>query len=155
MHVDEIMNCDVECCGPETNLAAAATMMWDGDYGALPVVHADRQVIGMVTDRDIAMAAATKHRPISAITVRETITGKVYSSHQFDDVHRVLERMAREKIHRVPVVDEQGRLQGIVAMNDFIRAAEEGVGTQVPVLSYEDVTRTLKAISAHRMLGGI
>jgi CBS domain-containing protein len=70
-----------------------------------------------------------------------------------DDVHTALDIMKRERVRRLPVVDEDGILQGIVAMNDFILAVGEDKNTAD--LSCEDVMRALKAISAHRVLVGI
>ena len=68
MTVEEIMTRDVQCCGPETNLAAAAKMMWDHDCGVLPILNVQGQVMGMITDRDICMAASTTNRVPSAVT---------------------------------------------------------------------------------------
>jgi CBS domain-containing protein len=155
MKVQDIMTGDVQCCGPDTNLAAAAKMMWDSDCGALPVLNVQGQVMGMITDRDICMAAATKNNPASDITVWETVSGKAYTCHLSDDVHTALDIMKREKVRRLPVVDEDGVLQGIVAMNDFVLLAGEAKGGKAPGLSYEDVVRTMKVISAHRVLVGI
>ena len=155
MNVQDIMTSDVQCCGPDTNLAAAAKMMWDSDCGALPVLNVQGQVMGMITDRDICMAAATKNKPAWDITVWETVSGKVYTCHMSDDVHTALDIMKREKVRRLPVVDEDGILQGIVAINDFVLLAGEAKGGKAPALSYEDVVRTMKAISAHRVLVGI
>jgi CBS domain-containing protein len=129
--------------------------MWDSDCGALPVLNVQGQVMGMITDRDICMAAATKNKPASDITVWETVSGKVYTCHMSDDVRTALDIMKREKVRRLPVVDEDGVLQGIVAMNDFVLLAGETKGGKAPALSYEDVVRTMKAISAHRVLVGI
>jgi len=155
MKVQDIMTSDVQCCGPDTNLAAAAKMMWDSDCGALPVLNVQGQVMGMITDRDICMAAATKNKPAWDITVWETVSGKFYTCHMSDDVHTALDIMKREKVRRLPVVDEDGVLQGIVAMNDFVLLAGEAKGGKAPALSYEDVVRTMKTISAHRVLVGI
>src|ERR1043165_922561 len=118
MKIQEIMTADVRCCGPDTNLAVAAKMMWDSDCGALPVLNVDGHVIGMITDRDICMASAT--------TGWETVSGKnVYSCILSDDVHTALDIMKRERVRRLPVLDEEGLLQGIVAMNDFVLLAGE------------------------------
>ncbi len=155
MIVQDIMTSDVQCCGPDTNLAAAAKMMWDSDCGALPVLNVQGQVMGMITDRDICMATATKNRTPSEITVWETVSGKAYTCQMSDDVHTALDVMKRERVRRLPVVDEEGVLQGIVAINDFILIAGEAKGGRAPAVSYEDVVKTLKAISAHRILVGI
>ena len=155
MNVQDIMTSDVQCCGPDTNLAAAAKMMWDSDCGALPVLNTNGQVLGMITDRDICMATATKNRPPSEITVWETTSGKAYTCRATDDVHTALDTMKRERVRRLPVVDDDGGVQGIIAMNDFLLAAQEAKGRSLPAVSYEDVVHALKAISAHRMLVGI
>jgi CBS-domain-containing membrane protein len=62
--------------------------------------------------------------------------------------------MKRERVRRLPVVDEEGVFQGIIAMNDVLLAAQEAKGRNAPAVSYEDVVRTMKAISAHRILVG-
>ena len=155
MKVQDIMTSDVQCCGPDTNLAAAAKMMWDSDCGALPVLNVQGQVMSMITDRDICMATATKNKPASDITVWETVSGKAYTCCMSDAAHTALDIMKRERVRRLPVVDEEGMLQGIVAMNDFVLLAGEAKGGKAPALSYEDVVRTMKAISAHRVLVGI
>jgi CBS domain-containing protein len=72
-----------------------------------------------------------------------------------DDVHTALDIMKRERVRRLPVVDEDGVLQGIIAMNDFLLLAGEAKGGKVPGISYEDVVRAMKAISTHRVLVGI
>jgi CBS domain-containing protein len=151
MKVQDIMTSDVQCCGPDTNLAIAAKMMWDSDCGALPVLNVEGKVLGMITDRDICMAAATKNKPPSEITVWETTSGKTFTCRPTDDVHTALDIMKRERVRRLPVVDEDGILQGIVAMNDFVLVAQEAKGKSVPAVSYEDVVHTMKAISAHRV----
>jgi CBS domain-containing protein len=76
MKVSEVMTKNVQFCTPETNLAAAAMQMWNGDCGALPVVDDDGSVIGMITDRDICIAAATKHQGVADIKVGEVPTGQ-------------------------------------------------------------------------------
>ncbi len=154
MKVQDIMTSDAQCCGPDTSLAAAVKMMWDSDCGALPVLNTQGLVMGMITDRDICMAAATKNKPPSEITVWETTSGKVYTCLPTDDVHTALDIMKRERVRRLPVVDEEGVFQGVIAMNDFLLSAQEAKGRSIPAVSYDDVVHTMKAISAHRILVG-
>jgi CBS domain-containing protein len=155
MRIEEIMTRDVQCCAPDTNLAAAAKMMWDSDCGILPVLDIQGRVLGMITDRDICMAVTTKNRLAGEITVWETISGKAHMCRTSDDVHTALDIMKRERVHRLPVVDDEGVVQGLVAMNDFILLAGDSKGGKVAGISCEDVVRALKAISAHRVLVGI
>ncbi len=155
MKIKELMTSPVQTCEPATNLAAAAAMMWDSDCGALPVVDHDGKAIGVITDRDICMAVATKRRVASELTVWETITGKVHTCTADDEAKDALHLMQRERVRRLPVVDQNGVLQGMVAMNDFVLHAEEPKGKREPELSYHDVMEAMKAISAHRILVGI
>lgn len=154
MKVHEIMAREVQCCSPHTNLAAAAKMMWDSDCGVLPVLNVEGNVLGVITDRDICMAVGTKNKPASEITVWETVSGKAFTCHALDDVHTALDIMKRHEVRRLPVVDESGILQGMISMNDLVLHAED-TKSRVPTLSYEDVVKALKAISAHRVLVGI
>jgi CBS domain-containing protein len=150
MQVQDVMNTHVQSCQPTTNLAAAAGVMWDHDCGVLPVVDDAGQVIGMITDRDIAIAVATKGRPAGEIAVRDVISDTVYSCAPEDDVHAALKTMRHEKVRRLPVVNAEGRLQGILCLNDIALRAEEAHGRQVPALSYGDAMSTLKALCEHR-----
>jgi CBS domain-containing protein len=155
MKVQDIMTREVQCCGPDTNLAAAAKMMWDSDCGVLPILNVQGQVLGVITDRDICMAASTKDRIPSAITVWEASSGKAITCHHDDDIRTALDLMERGKVRRLPVVDEDGILQGMLSMNDLVLAAGERRGRRSPELSAEDVMSTLKAVCAHRALVGI
>jgi CBS domain-containing protein len=119
MKVRDIMTTDVGCCHPDSNVAEAARIMWDRDCGVVPVVANEGQVVGMITDRDICMAVAMKGRAADRIAVREVSAGTVYSCRPDDDVSRVLETMKANQVRRVPVVDETGRLKGIVSLNDL------------------------------------
>lgn len=145
MKVDEVMTRDVQSCKPDTNLAAAAMRMWDGDFGTLPVVDDAGKVLGMITDRDICIAAATRHKDPASLMAGEVVTGQLHSCNAGTDVRDALETFRRARVRRLPVVDDQGILQGILSMNDIVLHATEsekkGKG-----LSYTDVVNTFKAI---------
>jgi len=151
MKVRDIMTSDVQSCRPDTNLAAVAKLMWDTDCGVLPVLNDQGEVFGMITDRDICMACATKNRAPSEITVGETVSGKTFGCKMSDEVHTAMEIMKREQVRRLPVVDEEGSLQGIISMNDLILLVGETQAGKAPAISCQDVARTLRAISAHRI----
>ncbi|HZS06515.1 MAG TPA: CBS domain-containing protein [Blastocatellia bacterium] len=152
MKVQDVMTSNVKACRPETNLAAAATVMWEEDIGVLPVVTDEGKVVGMITDRDIAIAVGTRGCPAAGIAVSEVITGKVYSGHLHDDIHSALKTMRHWKARRLPVVNDDGLLQGILCLNDLVLRAEEKKGGRAPELSYEDAMSTMKAICEHRPL---
>jgi CBS domain-containing protein len=151
MNVQEMMTRNVQTCGLDTNLASVAKIMWDTDCGVLPVVNGEGQVLGMITDRDICMACATKNRTPSELTAFDAVSGKTYRCKASDDIHTAMDVMKREQVRRLPVVDDEGVLQGVISMNDFILLAGE---TKAPAISFQDVARALQAISAHRVLVG-
>lgn len=148
MNVSDVMTTAVASCAPETNLAAAAMMMWDADCGMLPVIHEDGRVIGVVTDRDITMAVATKSSPASQILVREVLSGRLFGCSGADDLRAALAIMETEKIRRLPVLNADGRLQGMLSINDVILHAEPGSDLAAHLI------RTLKSICGRHALVG-
>ena len=146
MKVQDVMTSQVKSCRPEINLAAAAGMMWDNNCGTLPVVNEQGQVMGMVTDRDIAIAVATKGRLAAEIPVGEVISGKVTACALDEDIKSALKKMGQERVRRVPVVNREGHLQGILSLDDAAIHAQEDKRGRVSSLSYEDVMSTYKAI---------
>jgi CBS domain-containing protein len=146
MKVRDLMTTDVKYCNSDTNLAAAVSRMWEGDCGALPVVDDDGKFIGMITDRDICMAVATRPRLASDILVGEVTSGAIYVCHPTDEVQFALKTMQKEKVRRLPVVNDKGILQGILSTNDIILHTEEGGDKGI----HEDVLSTQKAICEHR-----
>lgn len=148
MKVQDVMTQKVRTCQPETNLAEAAMEMWKGDCGILPVVAEGGKVVGMITDRDICMAAATKHRDVATIRVKEVTSGKVYGCSPETDIHEALAIMQQRQVRRLPILDaETGELSGIVSMNDVALKAQSGARAE---LSAEDVESTMRGICAHR-----
>jgi predicted transcriptional regulator len=141
---------DVAICGPETDLAEAARTMRENDCGALPVV-ANRKVVGIITDRDLSMFLAADSRPAREIRVREMVKGPVQMVQVDDDCTRALELMAVNQIRRLPVIDMEERLQGIISLNDFIIQVDKVRGVTEDDLSYLDVMGALKAVSRHRV----
>ena len=119
MKVKELMTTDVKRCSLETNLAAAAKIMWEGDCGAVPVTDEYDHVVGVITDRDICIAAATRPRTEGEIPVKDVISQPLYACAPGDDVRAALETMKARKIRRLPVVEQGGRLVGIVSIHDI------------------------------------
>lgn len=154
MKVQEVMTRDVKTCGLDTNLAAASEMMWANDCGILPVVDDGRKVIGLITDRDICIAVGTKNRPASETVVGEVISGEVFACAPDDDVRAALGTIREAKVRRLPVVDRDGAIQGILSLNDVVLRAEKANGKKAPDISYEDVVTACKAICEHRAEAG-
>ena len=150
MKVHDVMTEEVKFCGPETNLAAAAAIMWENDCGALPIVADSGKAIGVITDRDIAIALGTRNQQAAEIPVRQVISGQLFAASPDDDIHSALKLMRKEKVHRLPVINTQGKLEGILSLNDVALHAMHPNGKATPALNYEDVVSTLKAVCEHR-----
>jgi len=149
MKVKEIMTGDAKACDLNASLADAAKAMWDGDCGVLPVLKDGKEIVGVVTDRDICMGAAMRDRNPTAISVEEVMTGVVYSVTPDDDVTHALEAMREHRVRRLPVVDDEGQLKGMLSMNDITLRADEQAGKKVPEIPFRDVMNTYKAICGH------
>lgn len=149
MNTEEIMTRNVKSCWPETSVSEAAALMWDYDCGALPVVDDENRVIGMITDRDIAIATATKGRLATEINVGEVMSGNVYACVLNEDINSALKTMSREKVRRLPVIEANGKLAGILSINDIVLRAGQTKGRQMPEISYDDVMSTFKAVCEH------
>jgi len=151
MKVREIMTRQVESCRPGTDLAAAAMIMWRNDCGVVPVVGEDgRTALGVITDRDICVALATRHRRAEEVLVGDVMSGKLHRLAADDDIRVALNRMKAERVRRLPVVGAKGSLQGIVSMNDIILHAEPARGRAHVAITAEDVLEVLKALCEHR-----
>jgi CBS domain-containing protein len=143
MKVKDIMTKDVTTCAPDTTVAEAAHLMWEADCGILPVVD-DGELEGIVTDRDMYIALATRNARAAHLRVGAVATKTVVTCTPEDDVHTVLTTMKQARVRRLPVVGFGNTLLGIVSMNDVVLAA----GPEKPVTS-DDVVDTLQAICAH------
>jgi len=143
MRVEDVMIRNVKFCSPETNLAAVAEIMWKAGCGTLPVVENDR-VIGMITDRDVAVALGTRDAKAADVIVRNVSLPKLFSTSPGEDVPAALRTMAAQKVRRLPVLDAKGALEGILCLDDVILFAESR-----GELTYADVVLTLKAICQH------
>ena len=121
MRVKSLMHPSAYSCLPGDSLDTVAATMWNEDCGAMPVVDEEQRPIGILTDRDIAMSAMLKHRPLWDISVRELVAGKsVVTCHKQDDAKQALKLMAEHQIRRLPVVNDDGRLIGIIATRDLV-----------------------------------
>ena len=144
MKVASLIQRDLTSCTIHDDLQRAAHLMWERDVGCLPVIDDQGHVAGMITDRDVAMAAYTRGIPLRGIPITGAMARQVFSCAETAEVE-VVERMMREhKVHRMPVIDDQGHPIGIISIIDLARAAQAGA---VPP---GDVTSTLAAVSAPR-----
>jgi CBS domain-containing protein len=150
MKVKELMTGSPTVCDLNESLAEAAKTMWDADCGVLPVLKDGREVVGLITDRDICMAMAMRDCLPTAVSTEEVITGEVYSVAPEDEIQKALELMQQYQVRRLPVINAEGALEGMLSMNDIILKAEEQPTHDAPGIGYAEVINTYKAICAHR-----
>jgi CBS domain-containing protein len=147
MEIQDIMTTSPETCGRTTNLAVAVERLWKADCGVLPVVDYDGSLVGIITDRDICIALGTRNRPASTILVENVMTTAVETCREDEDVVDALARMKERRVRRLPVVDDRGKLVGILSLNDIILATGSGAKAIKPAA----VLQTFKAICAQNL----
>lgn len=120
--VGRIMTRNVVSCSGNDTLHRAAQIMWERDCGAVPVVDAAGRAVGLVTDRDLCMAAYTRARPLSAISVSSLLSGKLHTCSVSTSLDEALSRMRTERVRRLVVVDPTNqRLVGMLSLADLAR----------------------------------
>jgi CBS domain-containing protein len=125
MQVEQIMTKDVCSCSPGMNAATAAELMWKKNCGSIPIVEDGGRVVGMVTDRDLFLALGTGNRRPGDLPVGEIMTRDLAFSTPGSDVRDALKTMAQRQLRRLPVVDDAGRLLGILSLGDIALRAED------------------------------
>ena len=148
----------VKVCAESDMLNRAAQLMWETDCGCIPVISAngDGKVVGVVTDRDIAMAAYVQGKQIWAIPVTEAMAHKVIACHANDGVSQAEALMRENQVRRLPVLDQNEHLVGILSLNDVAREAQREASKGKRAEVTEDaVAETLAAVckprSAHEI----
>jgi CBS domain-containing protein len=121
MKCEEVMTKKVVCCFPDDDVNKAARIMKQSDIGAIPVVDDDenRLLMGIITDRDLAIRVVGGSGDAKSMKVNDVMTKKLVTCHAFDEVQRVLDLMADNQLRRIPVVDNDSRVIGIIAQADI------------------------------------
>jgi len=161
MEVAEVMTREVKTCSVNDMVSAAAKIMWESDCGCVPVVNGERKVVGIITDRDICMAAYTQGLALSLIRVDSAMAQPVISCAPGDDVATVEELMRQNQVHRIPAVSPDGRAVGIVSLSDIARearaakteAAEPEIPTEAIVDTLGEITRPRPHVGAPVVFG--
>jgi CBS domain-containing protein len=145
MQVKDVMVREVFACAADDSLNRAAQLMWEHDCGVVPIIDSERRVVGMLTDRDICMAAYTQGRSLDAIRIRDAMSCDVISCGAEDPVAQLELMMRLRRVRRVPVVDSDNFLVGIVSLNDLARRAADRTAAS-PVLGLDEVGATLASV---------
>jgi CBS domain-containing protein len=127
MEVREVMTESPTCCTPETGLQEVAQMMVDCDCGCIPVIDSNdtKMPIGMITDRDITCRVVAQGRNPLDLTAREAMTSTVVSVTPDTSLEECLDLMEESQVRRIAVVDDDGKICGIVAQADVARNADD------------------------------
>lgn len=134
MQVSEVMTRSVDLVSPNMQIKDAAVRMRDDNIGALPVGENDR-LVGMVTDRDIAVRAVADNRTPSQTAVRDVMSEKVFYCFDDNDLMEAARLMAKHQVHRLPVLNREKRLIGIVALADLARVSDQAAKEAVRGIS--------------------
>lgn len=147
MKVADLMTHDVRACTIHDSLNAAARIMWDHDCGSAPVVDGHGRLAGIITDRDICMAAYTQGLPLAAIPVERAMSPRVISCAPGDDLENAHRLMRTHEIHRLPVADSRGRLIGILSLSDLVNYSR---GETAATSDAVEIAATISAIRRRR-----
>lgn len=149
MKVEQLMKREVKVCAESDTLNRAAELMWESDCGCIPVVSAngDGRLIGVATDRDIAMAAYTQGKQLWAIPVGTAMAHKVITCHASDGISQAEALMRDNQVRRLPVLDQNERVIGILSLNDVAREAQrEAAAGKRAEVTRESVAETLATV---------
>ena len=128
MKVSEVMTTGVETVRPDQQDRDAARFMLQADTGSIPVTEGDR-LIGMITDRDIAVrGVALGYGPETPVS--ELMTSGVVSAHADDPIEEAARKMGEAQVRRLPVIDDDARLVGVVSLGDLARETDEDTASQ-------------------------
>lgn len=159
MKVEQVMTKGISSCVPSDTLNEAARVMWERDCGVVPVIQdaANPRIVGIVTDRDLCMAAYTKGLPLTQIHVGDVMSTQVFSCRPDDELRQAERTMQRAHVHRLPVLDSADQILGLVSLADIAReatreASREAGGRRREVTPLE-IGETLAVILQPREIG--
>ncbi len=125
MRVNEIMTKEPACCTPACSAQVAANLMREAGVGFLPVLEKySRRLVGVVTDRDLCLFVVAQGSPAAGVLVGECMTADPLFCRSHDDVGTALELMRGNALRRLPVVNEEGAVEGVISIDDLIRYAQ-------------------------------
>jgi CBS domain-containing protein len=151
MKVKDLMTSSPKSCSTFTTLNGAAQIMWDNDCGFVPVVDNEGRVAGVITDRDICMAAYLQGGALTGALVTSAMSKQVFCCRPDDDVSAAEEIMRDKQVRRLPVLDGQSRLVGIISLNDIAREGERELeGKAARQVTDAEITRLMAAVCAAR-----
>ena len=152
MRISDVMTYDPVRCFPDDRLNRAAQLLWEHDVGVLPVTNGLQRLVGIITDRDICMAAYTQGRPLADIAVSTASSKHVFCCRQDESLESAERLMRQHNIRRLPIVDRDETLVGMLSLSDLVRhltLVGDATGNNRG-LDPVDISLTLEAVSRPR-----
>ena len=131
MKIAQLMTRDVKTCHGYDMLDHAARLMWESDVGVVPVLDDEQHLTGMLTDRDVCLAAYTQGKRLDEIVTAEVMSPRPIACHAEDEPEKVLAKMRDHQVRRLPVIDDEGRVVGIISIADLVRASRMHPGGEL------------------------
>jgi CBS domain-containing protein len=150
MNVKELMTRTPAVCSCEDSANEAARIMWERDCGAVPVIDESGRLAGIVTDRDICMAAYFQGTALSAIPLSRIMTREVCACQADDEVGTAEHMMQEHRVRRLPVVENGGTLVGILSLSDVAQGVRRTSGPRQRSGHGDDLLQTVTAVSEPR-----
>lgn len=147
MNAESLMTREVCVCSPNDSLQQAARIMWESDVGCLVVTDAQGRPIGMITDRDVAMAAYTQGAALRDAKVASAMSRQLLHCSPSTSLGELEKVMQASQIRRIPVVDTDGKLVGVVTLADIARSSQAG---PLRMTEAPGVAKTLASITQRR-----
>jgi CBS domain-containing protein len=155
MNVGQLMSRQIRTCRPGDSLNTAARIMWEEDCGCVPVVQESGdqrpRLVGIVTDRDVCMAAYTQGQPLTAIPVTSIMQRDLATCVATDPIGVALRVLRTRQLRRLPVVENDGELVGLLSLADIARESKrEESEIDQPAVTMTSVGDTIAVISETR-----
>jgi CBS domain-containing protein len=125
MNVENVMTRAPKTCSPGDTVQRAVQLMWDHDFGCVPVVDGNGRLAGIVTDRDACMAGLMQGRALHEIPIEQAMSREIFTLAPHDPVSNAIGLFLEHNVRRVPVVDGHGQLVGILSIADIVCASAE------------------------------
>jgi CBS domain-containing protein len=148
MQVRSIMTATPVFCNPETDLGSAVELLWNCNCGILPVVDDRHEVVSVITDRDICIALGTRNRLPGEIVVGDVAKHHAVCCSTDDDIRSALDKMAEAGVRRLPVINGDNKLEGILSMDDVVEEIQSKDPIRGDGDTPEEILNALKMICA-------
>jgi CBS domain-containing protein len=150
MRVKDVMTTSPRSCAIGRSANEAAQIMWEQDCGSVPVLDSDGRPVGMVTDRDICMAAYFRGEPLTAIPVADVMSHEVCTCGPDADVSEAEQRMRQWRVRRLPVVNTRGSLVGMLSLSDLAQGVTKNGGIRQGTTDGRGLLETVAVVSEPR-----